>query len=899
MRSIKKVVQLLTACSMLALLVVPAALAQTTGKIRGRVIDMQTSEALPGANIIVEGTGRGAAADSKGEFIILSLSPGEYKLRVQMIGYAVSIVEDVQVSVNRTAEVEVKLRQEALEGEEVVVTATRAVVKKDQTSSIRNVSADQIDLLPVNSLNEVVQMQPGVVAGHFRGGRFNEVSYLVDGLQVDEAFDGNFRTVDVEAEAVQDLEVITGTFNAEYGRAMSGVVNAVTKDGSRRFEGNLSFEGGEFLTRNDNIWIGLKDLEPARNQDFKGSLSGPIFSDKLTFFTNFRLQKNDNYLYGLRRFNVNDFSNFREDDPALWISQATGDSTLVPMNGSENLSFLGKVTARLRSNLRASFMYTRNDDEWNGYDHAFKYNPDGLPSSHRETDMYLFQLNHVLSQRMFYELKLSYVDNFNGWYVFENPRDPRYVNDFFLDNSGPGFFTGGQVKDHSLRTLKDTNVKFDMTWQVSKEHSLKGGVLYTGHDLDNQSVQIRNRYFGTDQEFLLYEPVVLPDSTIYSDIYRVKPYEFSAYLQDKMEFNEMVINIGLRYDYFNPNTVYPSQRRNPANQLRFPDFPERQSTYPKAEAKEQWSPRLGLSYQLSDAALLRFSYGHFFQMPPFNALYQNHAFRIAPTNYATTMGNAQIKAQKTIQYEIGLWQELTPGMGLEIALFYRDIYDLLSAQVITTFNQIRYGLFSNKDYGNAKGLEVKYDFTSGHFTALLNYTLQFTRGNADNPTQTFNRAGDSKDPIPRLIPMSWDQRHTLNVSLGYNTRTYGVTGTAYFNSGTPYTFEPVSEDLLSRINLYENNAYKPSQVQVDLTGFYNLPLTRGVGLRFSLLVFNVFDRLNEVWVNSQTGRAYTAIITAADLAGHRSNFNDYNDRVRNPSMYSAPRQVRLGVGLTF
>lgn len=85
---------------------------------------------------------------------------------------------------------------------------------------------------------------------------------------------------------------------------------------------------------------------------------------------------------------------------------------------------------------------------------------------------------------------------------------------------------------------------------------------------------------------------------------------------------------------------------------------------------------------------------------------------------------------------------------------------MLSAQVITTFNQIRYGLYSNKDYGNVKGLEVKYDYRSGSFSAYLNYTLQFTRGNADNPTQTFSRAGDSKDPIPRLIPMSWDQRHT-------------------------------------------------------------------------------------------------------------------------------------------
>ena len=875
------------------------ALGQTTGKIRGTVRDAETKEALPGANILIEGTNRGTAADAAGDFLLLSVPPGSYSLQVRMIGYATARVQDIKVSVNRTANVDVDLKQEALAGEEVVVTASQATIKKDQTSSIRNVSAQEIEILPVNDIAGVVRMQAGVVNGHFRGGRFNEVSYMIDGLQVDEAFDGNFRTVDLEPEAIQDLEVITGSFNAEYGRAMSGVVNAVTKDGGPTFHGTITAEAGEFFSGNDNIWIGLRDTDLMRNQDLKASLSGPVLGDRVTFFTNVRYQKYNNYLYGIRRFNVDDFSNFRGDDPNFWISEASGDSALVPMNGNENLSFLGKLSAKLRNNLRVSFLYTRNDDEWDSYDHGFKYNPDGMAAAYRETNMFSLQLNHLLRPNLFYELKYSYIDNYNGYYIFRDPFDSGYVADFYFDNTGPGFFTGGQVKSHSMRTMLDTNIKFDMTWQLNKEHSLKAGVLKTGHDLDNQQAEIRNRYYGTDLEFQLYEPVVLPDSTIYSDIYQVAPTEFSAYLQDKMEFNEMVINLGLRYDYFDPDASIPSQRRNPANQLRYPDNPERVSTYPKVDPKVQISPRLGLSYQLSNAPLLRFSYGHFFQMPPMNALYQNHSFRVAPTNYATTMGNADLKAQKTVQYEFGVWQELMPGMGLEFALFYRDIYDLLSAQVITTFNQIRYGLYSNKDYGNVKGLEVKYDYRSGSFSAYLNYTLQFTRGNADNPTQTFSRAGDSKDPIPRLIPMSWDQRHTLNATVGFNTGRYGITSTMYYDSGSPYTFSPLSESLLSRVNLYENNAWKPSKFSVDLSGFYQLRLTKGIGLRFSVLVFNMFDRLNENAVNSQTGRAYTAIITDADLAAHRSNFNTYEDRVQNPSMFAAPRQVRFGVGLTF
>ena len=254
--------------------------AQTTGKIAGKVTDKENGQSLPGANVLVEGTNRGTAADLNGDFYILNLSPGTYTLRVQMLGYETVRVENVRVSVNRTANVEVQLRSTTLTGEEVVVTAEQIAIKKDQTSSVRNVSSDQIEILPVESVGAVVSMQPGVVAGHFRGGRITEVSYLIDGLQVDEAFDGEGKTVDVEPEVIQDLEVITGTFNAEYGRAMSGVVNAVTKDGGQAFHGSFSGELGNYYTSRDDIFLGLESSDIDRNQDYKFQLSGPLFTKK-------------------------------------------------------------------------------------------------------------------------------------------------------------------------------------------------------------------------------------------------------------------------------------------------------------------------------------------------------------------------------------------------------------------------------------------------------------------------------------------------------------------------------------------------------------------------------------------------------------------------------------------
>ncbi len=888
------------------------AFSQTTGKIAGKVYDIETKEPLVGANVVIEGTTMGAAAGLDGSFFIINVPPGIYNLRITMIGYEALRIEGLQVSVNRTSNVEGKMKATVIAGQEVVVQAEKVTLKKDQTSSVRNVSSEQIDILPVESIGQVINLQAGVVNGHFRGGRRSEVAYLIDGVEVTEAFGGEGRTVDLEPEAIQDLEVITGTFNAEYGDAMSGIVNAVTKSGSSKFHGSFSASFANYFTPHTDIFIGLKSSELNRNQDYKLQLDGPIWKDRITFFTNFRYQDNKNYLNGVRRFRVDDYSNFMVNDPSQYYSEHNGDSASVPMDRDKNLSFMGKIQIKPLSTLKTSLLYTYNKDHWRDYSHEFKYNPDGMGSSHRETHMYSFNMNHMLSQKLFYELKLSYIDNYNGWYVFENPLDPRYVHDAYYNNAGPGFYTGGQQKSHSRHTMIDKNAKFDLTWQVNKNHSLKTGFDYTAHDLDRRWSEIRNLYSGTPAEaefyfdperrkivFPNYVPVIYPDSSIYSDIYRVKPIEYSAYIQDKMEFDEMVINFGVRYDYFHPKTYYPSQRRNPANQLEFPDNPEKMSTLIWADPKYQISPRFGLAYQLGKTALLHFSYGHFFQMPPMYAMYQNHSLQVAPTDYATTMGDPQIKAQKTVQYEVGLWQELMKGMGLEVIVFYRDIYDLLSAKVISTFNQIEYGLYSNKDYGNVKGIELKYDFVYGHVSTFLNYTLQYTRGNADNPTQTFDRAGNNMDPINRLIPMSWDQRHTLNVTVGYNTPKYGATLTAYFNSGAPFTWSPIAESMLSRVNLYPNNSYRPSRYSVDLNGFYDVSVVRNIKLRLTLTVYNLLDRLNEEWVNAQTGRAYTAIIRPTDLASHRSNFNEYIDRVHNPAMYSAPRMVKLGMGVVF
>lgn len=878
-------------------------MAQTTGKISGTVKDAENGSPLIGANVILDGTSFGAATGLDGSFFIINIPPGIYNAKISMMGYETQLIANLKVSVNRTSGLNAELRATVLEtGEVVVVQADKISVKKDQTGSIRNVSSSDIEMLPVESTGAVVNMQAGVVQGRFRGGRTGEVSYMIDGMQVDNALDRG-RGIDLDVDAVSDLEVITGTFNAEYGRAMSGIVNAVSKEGSNEFHGSAGGFWAGYYTTHDDVWYGLES-NINRNQDYKFSLDGPIIKNHLTFAINGRYQKNDNYLVGIRRFNMTDYSDY-SNYPTSYTTEATGDSAYVPMNNNESWNLSGKLAWKMQ-NKKLSLLYVFNDAVYHTYQNeyhdyrTFMYAPDGRRASYPRSHLTTLQWNHMFSQKAFYEAKFSYLHRYDGDYLYEDPLDPGYIHDMYLSNNElTGFYTGGQDKDHYTAISKRYDAKIDLTWQVNKNHAIKTGMLYTQHSFDQKSYEILNKYRNTAFESTYYKPEILPDSTIYSDIYMKEPVEAAFYIQDKMEFEEMVINLGVRYEYFDPATTYPTQLRNPGNLLDFPDNPEKMSDYPSSEAKASISPRFGLSYQLGQSALLRFSYGHFLQFPAFNTMYQNNSYVLGTTSYETIIGYPEVEPEKTVNYELGYWQKISDNMDCEIAMFYKDIYDLSTVNMYNTYNNVWYGVYGNKDYGNVRGLEVKYNFYWNRVVVNMNYTLQYTRGNADDPELTFDRAGDNQDPIPTLIPLGWDQRHTANLTVGYNTEKYGLTATAYYGSGGVYTWQAIPENRLARVNLYPNNAYKPSTLSVDLRGHYELVEFQGIKTSLTLQVYNLLDKLNEYGVDSYTGRANQTIIRPEQILNHKSDWVTYEERIFNPNNYSAPRQVKLGLEMRF
>ena len=193
--------------------------------------------------------------------------------------------------------------------------------------------------MPVENLNQVVNLQAGVVNGHFRGGRSGEVSYLVDGVTVTDVFNGGM-SVEVENTSIRQMEIISGTFNAEYGQAMAGIVNIVTKDGDSKYESSASAYVGNYFTTHTDIFQNVNKANLKGPRNFQLTLSGPTqVLDNLTFFLTGRYYRDDGYEYGQRYYNVyDDRPTFPiAGNQTFWIDHGTGDSAFVPMNPYEKI----------------------------------------------------------------------------------------------------------------------------------------------------------------------------------------------------------------------------------------------------------------------------------------------------------------------------------------------------------------------------------------------------------------------------------------------------------------------------------------------------------------------------------------------------------------------------------
>ena len=960
--------------------------AGTTGKIVGSVKDGQTGQALVGANVLLVGTSLGASANLDGEYYVINVPPGIYTLKATMMGYGDVLVENVRISIDLTTTVNLTLNPTVLDaGESVTVIADRPMIQMDMTSSMATVDAQEIEAMPAQSINGVLELQAGIVdAGglHIRGGRSGEVAYWVDGVATTDAF-GYSSTAAIENSAVQELQVISGTFNAEYGQAMSGIINIITKDGGSDYHGSIRGYYGDYVSADDQYSVmksvtttidpvtnktlvhtesedPLKKINPSQNMEF--SLSGPMpfLKDKVTFFTNARFFSNEGYLYGREWFLPSGFP---------------GDSSLVPMNPHERWSALGKITYRPTGSIKLS--YSLNASAWKNdrsFNRSYKYVPGGVSQSMGNTQTHLFSLNHVLSPSTFYELKINRMHTEYESYLHKDLKTPNWLVRVPADSVSPelifdpdtdegkstlqylqelglqyayipdpedptgyvhldsawaptsySFFGSGNNLNQYFRNSSYWIGKFDLTSQINQTHQMKAGFELRLHELNLDSYRLLAKTApGRDEELVPFEPIIPAASNLYRDKYKRNPREFSAYAQDKIELKDLIINVGVRFDYFDANSVVPANPRDPNiyapfldeniytdptaaedNLVEYTPEQRRDFMHRKVDAKTNISPRLGIAYPITDKGVIHFSYGHFFQIPEFRFLYDSPDFKLNSGGGQTIIGNADLEPQVTVQYEIGLQQQIGSNFGLDVSVFYRDIRDWVgtSPLIQTARKVVSYSIYENRDYANVRGLTLKAEQRmTDHFFAKLDYMYQVAEGTYSNPDDAFNAQLAENEPRRNLIPLNWDQRHTLSAQVMGKWKSWTASLVGKYRTGLPYSpsfarAEVVGGSALSV--LPENSARRPIIQSVDLYLTKNFDVA-GLDFTFFVYAYNVFDNRAATAVFADTGSpTYTTYPVPSEVAYSSVRVSTVQDLYNRPDWYIAPRQVQAGLTLGF
>jgi hypothetical protein len=1017
----KAKVTILLSAFLLILVSTSILFAGTTGKIAGVITEATTGAPLISANVFLKGTTMGVATDLDGNYAIINIPPGVYTVVVSIIGFQQMEFDNVRVSSDLTTRINAAMQTKIEEMETIVITENRELVIRDMTASLATTSAEQIRDLPVQQISEVLRLNAGIIESdgrlHIRGGRPGEVAYWVDGISATDMYDGRIG-VTVENSSVQELQVISGTFNAEYGQAMSGIVNIVTKEGGKKYSGQVKLYAGDYwsydkkfslyknLATEANPTTGLTEIvsskldyplkrfNPTSIYNGEVNLSGPIplLEDKFSFFINARYFYDDGYYYGRQWYKPNG---------------TPGDNSLVAMNPNQTMSLQAKINFDLTKNTKINYNFFWNKGkrdrtyfgaggaDYQGYNafnvHDYKYVPNGLPQALNQGFSSMLTLNQILSQSTFFELRVSNYYSEYKQYVYEDPTaavkylvsvtedtakgiiaevfDPSTPEgqvklqnivqlggsySYVPDPNGPdgyidpssisqptsySFMNKGMNVTHTKRSTAYWVGKLDFTSQWTKTQQLKLGAETRLYELLLNSYQIVPQTDANGTQIVPFLPAVPVVGNVNRNDYNRKPMEFSTYLQDKIEFENIILNIGLRYDYFDANAKVPTDPTDPniyspfRNKNKYAGWVDMPDDYPgttdqyisellasgqireytseerrafmqkSVNAKTALSPRLGIAFPITNRGVIHFSYGHFLQIPEFQYLYANPDFKITSGTGNTVFGNPDLKLQKTVMYELGLQQQLTYDIGVDVTLFYRDVRDWVgtSPLVQTAKTGVKYSWYENKDYENVRGITLKVEKRlSNHYSFRTDYTFQVAEGTYSNPIDAYNQALANQAPVLSLLPMNWDQRHTINAQLICDISKWTFSLIGRYWSGRPYTPSfAVAERggaSVATSGLSTNSARRPEQKNIDLTINRLFQLTSRFTFELFVNVYNLLDQRDATTVYGDTGSPdYTTTINPVKIPYKSERVSTVEDFVLQPSWYTAPRQIQFGI----
>lgn len=954
-----------------------------TGKIAGKIFDRVKNEPLVGANVLV--THRwvdeqeqpltitvGAASDENGWYYIIGLRPGIYTLRVNYIGYRSEIRTHVAVIVDKTTTVDFQLEPQIIEGEAVTVVAQKpGAVEVDLTATKQVYQvADVQSIAGVADITDIIALQADVVDDHFRGGRVGESMYILGaGVIVNPL--NNSRAFKPIVTGLDQVEVYTSGFSAEYGNAQSGVVNMVAKEGGSKWESRLEFSvtlpyyktweevvtadgkykyrGGSpysfnsldfYRTLNDDEeWLKENPVYPGRALYDPGYGFGPKYLPQRIVFPPRWLTHADSiqiahlgrvqWLQAVRDVGLEydntidsriDFSTggpiTRYTRAFLAGRQSTTYCQVPTTEPDNNRQLMGSIvwqeTAKDRLKVTLTIDENREtyfSSSWLSWLFDRTLGTSVIISLSHQVGL---EWKHVFNNAIFGDVKASYL-NLNTKQQVALLTDNEYVTDYlkysnWTDYTSPSYHRVGRPSDDT----RDENTKTwylaaNLTNQINSTNLLRGGFQFTTYGVNVNNVT--NRYGLADVRYIHF---------------KVKPYEGAIYIQDKMEFEGMIANIGIRGDFYQLNTEYYADIYSPLrNPYYSPDpskpYYEWGRYYSDSLAARKPTklfyiaqPRIGVSFPVSETMVFHLNYGTFTQRPNFNQLFYNE---INSNNEIQVLGNPRLRPEITNAYDIGIVKGFgNTGITLDVSAYYKDVKDLVETAYYYDEQQQLYRTYINRDYADIKGFHVNLERNYGKVRGYIRYNYEAATGKSSNdlnaPVTFFEKEdpnfGLVKLPDPEDVYLDYDRTHKAVFNFRYTTAknagphigpfhpvaNLNLSFTLRYMTGRPYT-DPSQGKLLGQRT--------PDEKELNLRVEKTIRLKQ----RSVVLYLEGFNLLNEyTWRYSRTFNDSYNTPRWLDPNERRTilTYKEYAPYVTSQEislLQNEPRHWRLGVIFRF
>ncbi|MEW6510016.1 MAG: TonB-dependent receptor [Bacteroidota bacterium] len=967
-------------CLLLISALLPA-LTFAAGKIRGKVTDAGTGEPLVGANVVVVGTSMGAATNTVGEYTILNVPAGDYTLRTSYVGYQPITISNIRVNNELTTEANFQLPAEGVTVATVEITAERPLINKSATNAVRIIDAEFFSKFPARGTNAAIAIQPGVVSQggnlYVRGGRPDEIGYRVEGVNATDIVYGG-SALYTSAEAVEQIQVQAGGYSAEFGNANAGIVQSQMRLGNpERWKASLLAETDRYTGQNKKALGGFS----YGYTDFTATLGGPLLgklrvfgSIQNTFFRDPAAAVRGPY----------ELKNFVTDG-AITPAHATARPDTIPLLsqggnsiGGMNNRWAFAGTAQLdlgKLQLRGSGSYSYTNRRASTVFQEV-LNTSRLPLSIDRNGFANLKLSYIFSPTTFLEV------NGNFFAASTRTMDPDFQEDLFLygdslANAKLGyrmyresqnfarytFFNGAiitslsqpgrQIAGYGKNKTTSIGGRADFTTQM-KIHELKVGGEFTRYTIRRYNPagvinwaaigkqatstaeleNLLNKSSGIGSDIIGYDilgnqldgDVIKNNAMLY--LGPRHPVFAAIYAQDKIELSDIIMNLGLRWDFIDPNSV---DTPDPGNLTFNADDYILASYFQNTKKTSQISPRIGFSFPVTDRTVFHAQYGKFIQQSRLNDSYRgaaNMSGNIKGGLWVAAPNGWGLLPERTTQYELGFSQVVSDNASFDVTAFYKDIRDQIQfIMVPPTGGQAPiYTQVANVDFSTSKGIEMKFTLRrTERFSVQMNYTFMDARSTATDPTSSNGiwQLGLGPESLPKYVmPTNFDYRHSGSILADYR---FGVNdgGPILSQLGLNLLFQFNSGHAFTRLHT-DSRGPKPGDARFrdpleppgssttpwffQLDGRIDKTVRFGpLDVNFYVYVINILGTDNPVdvfprtgdteddgWLSSAAGQTDVATLGPRFVEMYKALYLG-----ENSGNFGPPRQIRFGLRLEY